>query len=347
MRFLERMMIMRMTLFMALATVVSASADETIRVVSYNCESGGAEPAVVAGRIAGLDGYDVWGFQEVQDEQAAALYETAAEQGENANFEVIMGTTGGRYGDYLAIAYDADRLELVASMELHDINALGRVRAPQVAHFRERASGREFLFVNNHLYRSKADQREWQAGKLNEWARGQTLPIIAVGDYNFDYHVENGPQDHDAGFDAFTADAVFKWVRPDTLMKTNSHPNYNTVLDFVFVGGPARDWDSNSTIIVEPADFPDNQETSDHRPVAASIFLGSAGAPGPPVSPAPAAMSASAAPEANEQPAPAPESQPKPAYEPEPTLKQQILERIVALEAELAALKRMVAEMPE
>jgi hypothetical protein len=58
-------------------------------------------------------------------------------------------------------------------------------------------------------------------------------------------------------------------------------------------------------------------------------------------------MSASAAPEANEQPAPAPESQPKPAYEPEPTLKQQILERIVALEAELAALKRMVAEMPE
>lgn len=40
---------------------------------------------------------------------------------------------------------------------------------------------------------------------LNEWAENQDLPVIAVGDYNFDWEVVGGDQDHDEGFDLLTA----------------------------------------------------------------------------------------------------------------------------------------------
>jgi hypothetical protein len=34
---------------------------------------------------------------------------------------------------------------------------------------------------------------------LNGWARIQTLPVIAVGDYNFDWSVTNGEAGHERG----------------------------------------------------------------------------------------------------------------------------------------------------
>lgn len=44
----------------------------------------------------------------------------------------------------------------------------------------------------NHLYRSNNERRHAQAQGLNEWARSQTLPVIATGDYNFDWHFQTG-----------------------------------------------------------------------------------------------------------------------------------------------------------
>ena len=43
----------------------------------------------------------------------------------------------------------------------------------------------------------------------------------------------------------------------------------DSMLDFVFVANHARDWHATSTVIARPNDFPDNEETSDHRPVEA------------------------------------------------------------------------------
>jgi hypothetical protein len=51
------------------------------------------------------------------------------------------------------------------------------------------------------MYRSKADRRQEQASMLNLWASTQTLPIIAVGDYNFDWDVDQGEVVHDKGYD--------------------------------------------------------------------------------------------------------------------------------------------------
>lgn len=100
---------------------------------------------------------------------------------------------------------------------------------------------KELLFMVNHLYRSKATKRHEQATGLNDWAKTQTLPVIAVGDYNFDWSIPTGDTNHDKGYDNMVINGVFTWVRPETLVKTHcSH--HNGVLDFVFVSGDAQSW---------------------------------------------------------------------------------------------------------
>jgi endonuclease/exonuclease/phosphatase family metal-dependent hydrolase len=215
--------------------VVTAVTAERLRVVGFNVESGGARPEVVATLITATPGVDLWGFSEVQNDTWAMVFEQAAEQGTQADFLRLLGTTGG--ADRLALLYNADRLELLRQFELHDINPEGRVRAPLVGHFRLRTTGQEFLFQVNHLYRSRADQRHRQAQLLNTWARQQVLPVIAVGDYNFDWSVTNGEANHDAGYDRLTADGIFVWVRPTRLLRTQC--SFDSVLDFVFIAGAA------------------------------------------------------------------------------------------------------------
>lgn len=47
---------------------------------------------------------------------------------------------------------------------------------------------------------------------------------------------------------------------------------YESVLDFVFAGGPAQQWRAQSEIVVAPGDFPDDTAKSDHRPVLARFW---------------------------------------------------------------------------
>lgn len=254
-----------------MALVVTATAlAEQLRVVGFNVESGGARPEVVATLVAATPEVDLWGFSEVQDPTWGVVFEQAAEQGTRANFLRVLGTTGG--ADRLLILYNADRLDLLQQVELHDINPQGRVRAPLVGHFRLKTTGQEFLFQVNHLYRSRADQRHLQAQLLHRWARQQTLPVIAVGDYNFDWSVTNGDTNHDAGYDHLTADGVFVWVRPARLLRTQC--GFDSVLDFVFVAGVAQRWPATAAILAaEPSYCPDTPTTSDHRPVMATFDL--------------------------------------------------------------------------
>jgi hypothetical protein len=134
---------------------------QALRVVGFNVESGGARPDVVDDLIAAAQGVDLWGFSEVQDAIWATLFEQAAEDGESADFQRILGTTGG--GDRLLIVYNRDRFELVRSFELSDINIGGNVRAPLVAQLRLKPASPEFLFMVNHLYRSHTERRHEQA----------------------------------------------------------------------------------------------------------------------------------------------------------------------------------------
>ncbi len=260
-----------LTLLLSVAPFFPVKA-EPVTVVGFNVESGGANPAVVDDIVAAAEGVDVWGFSEVQNDDWAELLETAAEEGEGTNFERILGSTGG--GDRLLIVYDADRLTLLESFELSDINVGGNVRAPLVARFRIGADGPEFLFMVNHLYRSREDRRHQQAQLLNAWARSETAAVIAVGDYNFDWSVVGGDSDHDAGYDHMTADGVFRWVRPAQLVRTHCS-EHDSVLDFVFVAGPAQAWQGGSEILeAQPSYCLDSAATSDHRPLRATFETG-------------------------------------------------------------------------
>ncbi len=275
----------------SLALAQPAPAPPDLTVVGYNVESGGADIAVLRKQVADMQGVDLWGFSEVEDEDWARELDKGAETGENAAFDVVLGASGQK--DRLAIAFNTDRFELVKKFELGDINIEGKVRAPLVIQIKDRAcNNTEFLFMVNHLYRGSDEGRHKQGELLNAWARTQTLPVIAVGDYNFDYLVEGGDQgSRDLGYNNMTKDDIWTWVRPATL-DTTTAPNRRrpgAVLDFIFASGNAKKWPATSEIVKLPGEFSDREKMSDHRPIVANFDLpGECTPPPPPTKPDPA-----------------------------------------------------------
>ena len=254
-----------------------ANGSTELSVVAFNLESGDADPMYLADQyLAPQRGVDIWGLSEVQNAEWLPLLEQGIEDGERSDFQSILGTTGG--GDRLAIFYDTQLFEVVEAYELTDLSFGGRVRAALVAQIQVQSTGENFLFMVNHLYRTNEEGRHQQAQLLNTWARNQTLPIIAVGDYNFDFHVLEGDEgNRDRGFDLMTQDDVFAWVRPNPLAVSHCSDRYNSILDFIFVGNAAKSWTVERSTVVysDIADdyCPDDSLQSDHFPVAATFTL--------------------------------------------------------------------------
>lgn len=251
----------------AVAPLATGIGDQ-LSVVGFNVESGDSDPYVVARVLEEVTGESLWGLSEVQSASWMEGFQTAAADDSAQRFEGILGSTGG--SDRLAILWDDEALEVLASEELDHINVGGWVRAPLVAHVVTRDTDFEFLFMVNHLYRTSESDRHEQARLLHAWGEEQSLPVIAVGDYNFDWEVEDGDADHDDGYDWLTEDDVFTWVRPEALIKTQCSDWYDAVLDFVFVAEGAQSWGADSVILQpDPQYCRDTRETSDHRPVQA------------------------------------------------------------------------------
>lgn len=197
----------------------------------------------------------------------------------------MLGTTGGR--DRFAVIYDSALFEQLESpVELDDETQLtSGLRAALVLHLKRTRTGQEFLFMVNHLKRGGAQNgtRLQQAENLWAWAKTQTLPIIAVGDYNFDYDVDLGQlglPHRDGGYDAMTKDGVFTWVKPDRMVQSHPDDEHKSILDFVFVANAPFGWSGESRILDQegdqPAteiDFDDDSRTSGHRPVDAVFVL--------------------------------------------------------------------------
>jgi endonuclease/exonuclease/phosphatase family metal-dependent hydrolase len=297
---------------------------DPIIVMSWNVESGDSNPQTIKAQLGEYEGVDLWGLSEVLVTNAET-FEQGAEIGEGVDFEHIVSSTGGAIR--LLILYNADRFEKISHEELEDPLTDPNQRNPLVAHLRDKPTGIEFLFVVNHLARNNEAGRHAQAEFLNDWAANDAggLPIIAVGDYNFDYDIVTEVRDE--GFDLMTANGVFEWVRPPVLVTTQcsvvnvNQCQFNSVLDFVFVAGDAQNWDATSEIVVKPGDFPDDNTTSDHRPVRADIIL-----PGDEVIITPTIT---------------------PTEESAVVTKADILEKIAELEAELAELKALVEQLPD
>jgi endonuclease/exonuclease/phosphatase family metal-dependent hydrolase len=260
-----------------LSVLPQFAAAEELRILSWNVESGGADEDVISEQLADFEGYDIVGLCEVRANDAQQ-YADAVGTGESGDFTYVLGDTGN--SDRLVIAFNSTRFELVEWDELDHLR-MENGRSPLFAKLRLQSTGQELIFMVNHLYRGDAHKRLLQSQGLNAWAATQNVPVVAVGDYNHDYDVPNGPGND--GFQAMIANGVFTWVKPATLLKTQDS-SYNSVLDFVFVNDDALAWQAVSTILVRPNDFPNDESTSDHRPVEA-VFETSPVEPFSPVRP--------------------------------------------------------------
>lgn len=234
------------------------------------------------------------------------------ENGEPGDFTTILGTTGG--ADRLLILYDNQQFTEITHFEISWASrpwytASMNPRSPLVVRLWHNATNQEFFFMMNHLYRGTGvdPRRLDQARYLSEWAAQQTLPVIAVGNYNFDWDLDlaDSADNHNKGLGHMTAHAC-DWLKPAQLVKTHDS-SYNSILDFVFLANCAGVISGTSEVVVRPNDFPSDNTTPDHRPVKAVLNIGPTG----------------------------------PSQ-----LRRQILQRITQLEQELAQLRALAQQLP-
>ncbi len=243
--------------------------------VTWNVENWGtSDPARNATQLRDhFDNVDIFGLVEINRDADFALYADYVARDESGKYFVIPGTTGNNIR--LGIFFREDKFEVIDSFELVDLQFGNGGRAPLAGHMRDKATAQEFLFVVNHFHRGNEKKRLSQAIGLREWAKTQTLPVVAVGDFNFDFDVDISVGN--VAYDAFIDGDTFKWLKPAEIVATNwsdTRPqdgknDYNSVLDFIFVAGNGVK--GSSTILVRNNDFPDDDYTSDHRPIVSLV----------------------------------------------------------------------------
>jgi len=254
-----------------LPMILGGSLGQTsLRFVSWNVDSGGSDPSVIIKQLTDLGRYDVYALQEVDPRQVGQYGDAILQLSKSyRHFESLTGRSGR-----LMIIYDTDKLDNVNYFELfipggYDLNDWPYC-SPLGARFRTK-DGREFLFVTVQLTRDDAKLRNKYAKELRGWAEEQSLPIVALGDFNFDF--DFATQKGNAAFDVLQQGGAWKWVKPPKLIDTNwsdsdgdgvdDYPN--SMLDFAFVSRISGSAECH--VIVRDGDFPDDEKTSDHRPL--------------------------------------------------------------------------------
>lgn len=265
-------------LFLILLAVPAASFE--LSVVSYNVESGSdTKPDSIAKDLKRIPKSHIWGLSEV-GKKDFETYRMAI----GKNFKLIQGTTGS--DDRLAIIFDPNMLEQIGQKNEPDA---GGSRHPLVAKFKVKKTNQEFLFVVNHLQRGTGrtdKRRQAQADWLDSWAQRNAKKkkpdaIILVGDYNFD--VDPKTKKGNTAYELFMKNNMFRWVEPSCIANgscpstgTACDPRFNSILDFVFLAGPARSWKAKSEILFKnEADYCTKEKSggSDHRPIRAVLTI--------------------------------------------------------------------------
>ena len=202
-----------------------------------------------------------------------------ADEDENAGYRHIVGDSGDNIR--VAMIFSSNKLELVNSGELDFVSTTGGSRKPLAAKFKTKGDGTEFWVVAVHLTRGQTRndgsgsgdiRNDAQSEELRAWIENQNEPVIAMGDFNYDFNFTNNRRR--IGFTTFTEDNGPNWAKPDVDVDTNwsgetSDDFPNSILDFIFLSRSASDWKSRSLIYRRAGDFPDTWRTADHRPVMA------------------------------------------------------------------------------
>lgn len=259
----------------------SACGGEELHVISWNVESDGALPAVICTQLAELPNASMYALQEVAGRDIGR-YGQAIRKARGNSYRLVAGWTGQR--DRLVVCFDTSRLRLLELRELfvHDDYELNdwRHRSPLACLFEDKRTSEEFWFLTVHLARNDALLRRSQARGLVAWASKSKLPILATGDFSFDYNFKVGRGN--PACDYFFRNQTWKWARPETLVDTNwADANHDgrddypdSCLDFACYARTPSHWKISSAVVVRPGDFPDDEASSDHRPVHMKLVVG-------------------------------------------------------------------------
>jgi endonuclease/exonuclease/phosphatase family metal-dependent hydrolase len=280
---------------------------EGFRVLAWNVESNrpGGQPvsdANVIGRqltellAAPETRAGIVALSEV-DPQSFQTYKDSTAKGLNAEVDFVTSASGGfRDSDSLMLIVDKSRFGIEAAVELHRFAGIAanfnvadpdsaefgalRARSPLAVKLSDLSTGKTFWVIVNHLARGEADLRTDQARMLVKWASAFPEPMISAGDHNFDFDFNSGRGN--AGFEAMLEGGVWHWLKPDPLIDSNWSDDRrvtdrrvdrypDSILDFIFVANRAKQWGGKSNVIVRDGDFPDDDKTSDHRPIIADF----------------------------------------------------------------------------
>ncbi len=272
-------------------------------IVAWNVESNRpnqppvSDSTVIAGQLKELMTSDATKSQIVVlselEPKDIFRYTSAVSEGLGHDVDFVSSGSGGfEDTDSLAVIIDRTRFEIVSAIELHrwgsqrgnfavddakssDFGAL-RSRSPLAVKLKDLSNSRQFWIIANHLARGESDLRIDQAKMLVEWAKSINEPMISAGDHNFDFdfHTQHGNE----AFEAMTKENVWQWIKPDPLVDSNWSQDRrvrdravdrypDSILDFIFVANQAKTWIGESDVIVREGDFPDDDKTSDHRPI--------------------------------------------------------------------------------
>ena len=228
------------------------------------------------------------------------IYRASVAKGLGTDVDFVTSATGGfRESDSMMLIVDASRFEIETTIELHRFGGIKgnfnnsddpgkpeygryRARSPLIARIIEKSSSTPFWVVVNHLARGEAELRTDQARMLVKWAERLGEPAISAGDHNFDFDFKT--QRGNPGFDAMLEGGIWSWVKPDPLIDSNWSDDRrvtdrrvdrypDSILDFIFVANLAKSWSPKSIVIVRPGDFPDSDQTSDHRPILGTFQI--------------------------------------------------------------------------
>lgn len=257
-----------------LALLVDTAHADPLSVMSWNVESGGADPATIAREFSKLPRADVFLLQEVAPADIGR-YAAAIREVHSEHYKYYLGSLGET--DRLAILIDEEKYRVREFTELLSFGEFTlddwKHRPPLVTKLERKSDGMELLIVNVHLAEENASLHVEQAKGLRAWASAQSLPVILAGVCKFDYEPETG-QGNDS-YDAFVEGNALRLLEPLTWIDTNlkdrdgDSPNdtANTYLDFAAIALKNDTLRGDCRILLRENDFPETEATSDHRPI--------------------------------------------------------------------------------
>ncbi|HMO14883.1 MAG TPA: hypothetical protein PKD64_04965 [Pirellulaceae bacterium] len=244
----------------------------------WNVQGDDSDPQYVAQDIArDLGKFHVYALSSVHKPD---VFESVLKTKWPNTYDQIVSQGGripGGFNRHLLIVYDYVRLYRINKIELEEVDGIRLAKddfpAPIVAHLRDKTDDQEFFLILAHLHPDDADFRVQQVTALRKWVESKKEPVIVLGTLNVEYNFES--KQGNSAWNTFQADGLYRMLTPKVPVETewrdadgdSQNDLAGIASDMIFVAGRARAWPYTMRILTRSRDFPDNERTSNHRPV--------------------------------------------------------------------------------